>query len=472
MTARISFPAICATLFATVCCTAPSFAARAERARLTIAGSKVSVAGQPVAAGATIAAGDTIVTGSGSRAELTLPDGTVVRIGQGSAFTYAGPKLVLNKGTALFRVAHKNTTVTSGSRTYTGGPAVVSAQAANGHDGLFVLQGSGKVNGIALIAGQSSVLEKGKERTFTFDLQKLVGSSALVTKFPQTPWIAQAGATASVQHQLLTAKITPPHKGAQGGVAGGNSSRVPAQDIVSSSLARLVSTGAAGTSVASRSGVPGNFQFAGGPVSLGANLTAVIKSAVISSATNGGTLQISGALINTGGVTVTSAIGGAGSNAALLAKAGAGTLNLNTGGTLSAGNSGAVAANTNNFVLTTGTSNSILAGVTTGNTLAGGTTGGALTIAGGTNTITNTGTGTLTVATGGLISGIGGLGTLNLAAGTQLGTLNYQPGTNLVVGGVTLPQVPGQTVTINGVNYISTQTGGAGGSLGLQQVAH
>src|ERR1043166_5986610 len=109
MPAKISLPTILATLFATVCCTATSFAGRADPARLTIAGSKVSVAGQPAAAGTTISAGDTIVTDPGSRAELTLPDGTVVRIGQGSSFTYTGSKLVLNRGSALIRVAHKNT---------------------------------------------------------------------------------------------------------------------------------------------------------------------------------------------------------------------------------------------------------------------------------------------------------------------------------------------------------------------------
>jgi fibronectin-binding autotransporter adhesin len=501
MPAKISLSTILATLFVTVCCTATSSAARAGHARLTIAGSKVSVAGQPAAAGTTISAGDTIVTGSGSRAELTLPDGTVVRLGQGSSFTYTGSKLVLNQGTALIRVAHKNTTVTAGSRTYTGGPAVVSAQASKGSDGLFVLQGSGKVNGAPLIAGQTSVLEKGKDRTFTFDLQKLVGSSALVTKFPQAPWVAETAALASVQHQLLTAKITPASQPGKG---------VASRDIVSSSLANRISTGVAGSRV---SGVTGN-QFTGGAVSLGANSTAVIKSATVNSATNGGTLQLVGSVITTGGATV-SAISGTRSttssgsltiNAGVIdtvgaiTKTGAGTLRL-SGATLNTGAAGAVVSATNNFVLNTGILSSsgtagTLAALTTGGTTAGvltvanaNTTGGASAIGASTsNGLIKTGAGTLTVAgantytdattvnAGNLISqsasAIGG--TLVLNGGSTFSGL-VQSGTILNVNGVQTPIVAGQTLTIHGVNYIATPVTGGGaspGTLNLQQVTH
>lgn len=244
-------------------CTTSLFAARAERARLTIADNKVSVAGQPTAAGATIAAGETIVTGSRSRAELTLPDGSVVRIGQGSSFTYNGSKLVLNQGTALIRVAQKNTTVVTGSRTYSGGPAVVSVQASKGNDGIFVLQGGGKVNGATLIAGQTSVLEHGKDRTFTFDLQKMVATSSLVTKFPQTPWIVQTAALGAIQHQLLAGTIVQSAQSVKGGqqVAAANatsglvSSRAAGQ-LISKNTAKLVSTGAGGVLIVNGNGSP------------------------------------------------------------------------------------------------------------------------------------------------------------------------------------------------------------------------
>jgi hypothetical protein len=477
---RTSFRTICAGLAVSLCCNIAAFAARNERPRLTLADNKVTVAGRPAASGISIAPGDTIVTGRRSHAELTLPDGTVVRIGQGSSFTYTGSKLVLNQGTALVRIAHKGTTVVSGSRTYTGGPAVVSAQASSGNDGLYVLHGSGKVNGAPLIAGQTSVLDHGKDRTFTFDLQKLVTTSALVTKFPQSPWVVQTQALASVQHQLLTAKITTAAQ-SQKAAAGGTASSA-SHAIVSSSLANRVSTGAAGTSLA---GKPGSLQFTGSPISLGANSTAVIKSAAISPATNGGTLQLVGSVITTGGATVMSTSSVAGSNTATgtltinpgaitstgaLTKTGAATLDLNggtlnTGATVSTGASGAIAAiNTSNFVLNT--------------SLPAITTGGTTTIAGGNNTLTAVGTNvavantTLTfVGTGGLIDGANTLRTASLSSIPTGGTLNYQPGNNVVIGGVTLPQQAGQAVTVNGINYI-TQPGIVGGTLSLQQVTH
>ncbi|MEI7823107.1 MAG: FecR domain-containing protein, partial [Verrucomicrobiota bacterium] len=279
---RTGIVALIAIAFSTADSWAAKGAVKVTGARLTLADKKVSVAGQPVASGTAVAPGETVVTGRGSHAELTLPDGTVIRIGQGSSFTYAGSKLVLNQGTALVRVAHKNTTVVSGSRTYSGGPAVVSMQAAKGSDGLYILQGTGKVNGASLIAGQSSVLDHGKDRTFTFDLQKLEGSSALVTKFPQTPWIAQAQSLATIQHQLLTTKITPTDKPGKGAPAGISPS-VATRDIVSSGLASQIGAGAGGRSVA--------FQVTGSPVSLGANATAFIKSAAIASS-SGGTLTL------------------------------------------------------------------------------------------------------------------------------------------------------------------------------------
>jgi len=62
---------------------------------------------------------------------------------------------------------------------------------------------------------------------------------------------------------------------------------------------------------------------------------------------------------------------------------------------------------------------------------------------------------------------IANIGTISPGA-----TINYQTGGNIVFGGVTLPQQVGQTVTINGVNYITTQSAGAAGRLVLQQAGH
>ena len=500
---RSGIVALIAIAFSTADSWAAKAAVKATGARLTIADNKVSVAGQPVASGTTIAPGDTITTGSRSRAELTLPDGTVVRIGQGSSFTYTGSKLVLNQGTALVHVTRKGTTVVSGSRSYTGGPAVISAEASKKTDGLYILQGSGKVNGAPLIAGQTSVLDRGKDRTFTFDLQKMVGSSALVTKFPQTPWVSQTQVLAGVQHQLLTAKVTP---------AGKPGAPMASHDIVSSKVANLVSTGAAGRSFAGRAGSPGSsvggaLQLLGGPLSLGADKVAVIKSAAISSFTNGGTLQLSGGSISSGasltinGAILTAASGqmlGASSvvdlnnsnaniQAGSITKTGGGTLVLN-GATQNFGGvtgtaAGAITVNASNFNLTSGVSGTLPGGNGTvdmvGLTKLGSPT---LTLTGA-NTYTGFTTvnpGTLHVNNGGVIPGnliLNSGNTLNLAAGASISptsTITYQQGANIIVGGapVILPQQAGQNVTINGINYLSAQPGGVGTNVILQPVAH
>ena len=506
---RTGIAALIAIAFSTADTWAAKGVVKITGARLTLADKKVSVAGQPAASGTTVAPGDTVVTGRGSHAELTLPDGTVVRIGQGSSFTYAGSKLVLNQGTALVRVAHKNTTVVSGSRSYTGGPAVVSAEASAKTDGLYILQGTGKVNGAPLIAGQTSVLDRGKDRTFTFDLQKMEASSALVKKFPQTPWIVQTEALATVQHQLLTAKINPgaqSGKGAQQTAAGGVASRVAAQDIVSSTVAKLVSSGAAGTFTVNRAGNPvglsGTLQFTGSPVSLGSNLTALIKSAANSPGASGSNLQVSGALVFTNSATI---------QAGSFTKVGAGTLTgatINTGGTLVvSGNSGAAVRDSANFVVNTGISGvaagagaitllvnpagTLGGGITTSNitaananavtgNLAGLTkTGAGLTLTGA-NTYTGNTTvsgGTLTVINGTTIPGnlvLNGTNTFTFAGGnlSPTATINYQLGTGAVLGGVTLPQQAGQNVTVNGINYISTHPTGVADRLILQPVVH
>src|SRR5262245_4140466 len=121
-----------------------SLAARVESARLTLAENDVAVAGKPLRAGATVRTGETIVTGARSRADLTLPSGAVVRIGQGSRFAFTGSRLELTQGSALCRLSRKSSVVSTPSRIFAGGPAVISVHASKGYEGLFVLEGNGK----------------------------------------------------------------------------------------------------------------------------------------------------------------------------------------------------------------------------------------------------------------------------------------------------------------------------------------
>ena len=284
---------------------------------------------------------------------------------------------------------------------------------------------------------------------------------------------------------------------------------------MSSSLAKQISSGATGRSVA--------FQFTGSPVSLGVNATAYIKSAANSPTANGSNLQVSGSVVFTNAATLTSDINrAAGAGTISLIKVGAGTLTgatLNTGGTLVAsGSSGAVASNTANFVLNTTASSALqfdnynptggaipqidfgnkyvivpvgtsASAIGVGNTLT--TTAGTVNLAGltkaggtliltGANTYTGATTvnaGTVTLTGGSVIPGnltLNGGGTITFAGGnlSPAATINYQLGTNAVLGGVTLPQQAGQNVTVNGINYISTLPSGATNRLILQPVTH
>ena len=92
------------------------------------------------------------------------------------------------------------------------------------------------------------------------------------------------------------------------------------------------------------------------------------------------------------------------------------------------------------------------------------TTGG--TLSAGTSGVTAVNIGTLHLNGAGSFNG-----TLNglLPNG---GIINYQPGTNVVFGGLALPQQAGQNVKINGIDYLSTQVSGTSGTLRLQPVAH
>ena len=81
-----------------------SQAANSNGARVTQVQKDASSAGVPLGNGDTAAAGAPVVTGANSRAELKLANGTTVRIGQGSTFSFDGANLSLSQGSALFKL--------------------------------------------------------------------------------------------------------------------------------------------------------------------------------------------------------------------------------------------------------------------------------------------------------------------------------------------------------------------------------
>lgn len=460
------------TILATALCTSAALAAKNQTAKLTLADNKVTVAGQPKPIGSTIAPGETIVTGSRSRAEVTLPDGTVARIGQGSSFSFDGSKLTLNQGSALFNLTGKNTKIVTPALVRTGGAGVVSVHASPSYNALFDLKGTDTVNGTPLVAGQAWVRESGGPRTFTYDMQKMVGSSTLVTKFPQTPWVAQTAALASVQHQLIAAAQRGTNPGTASGsttVAVANSGKPPgflgrlasafsgnsspvggAQSVAGGTLA-VNGNGARNTGATLDLGTRPAFA-TGSAITMTAdftqNLTVANAARTISAGTlsigNGNFATLSGTAqnaVNAGGTLVFNAHPNAGAvNLAGLVKAGAGTLALN-------GNS---SINAISGTVTIGTS----AGAQTGNVVVTGlvTTTIAQTIGAGTLN-----GGAVTVNSGNLV----------LTNGNVPAMINLPSGSTGTINGVNLSILqPGQTVTLNGTTFtVGAGTGASGGLL-------
>ena len=438
-----SLRSIVAALVTSAVCTSASLAARVEGAKLTLAENKVSVASQPKGVGSTVAPGETIVTGARSRAELTLPDGTVVRIGQGSSFSFDGSKLTLNQGSALLYITGKNSKIVTPALTRTGSAGVVSVHASHDYNALFDLKGSDTVNGTKLIAGQAWVSERGATKTFTFDMQKMVGTSTLVTKFPQTPWVAQTTALASVQHQLIAAIKAQP---------------------ASAALRPVITAAANGSTVVTvgrSSGTPGF---------LGRLASAFSGKPAAGAGTQGGTLTLSGTNTAGGGVTIS---GG-------LTKTGAATLVLNGASTTAGAVTFSSALNAGTLSIGNGTSATISgAGLNTlasGGTLVLNANTGVLGVNSGVATISNSVVGQGALTFGNTVTNVSGAafnlatlnnaGTINLTNGGTLagGALTVASG-NLVLSNGSIPQIialptgSSTTVTINGVTPSSLVRG-------------
>ena len=486
----IAFPLrmVAGTLFATAICTSSSFAAKSQTAKLTLAENKVTVAGQPKPLGSTIAPGETIVTGSRSRAEVMLPDGTVVRIGQGSSFSFDGSKLTLSQGSALFNLTGKNSKIVTPALTRTGSPGVVSVHASHNYNALFDLKGSDTVNGSPLVAGQAWVSEGGAVRTFTFDMQKMIGTSTLVTKFPQTPWVAQTTALASVQHQIIAAIKAQPALVSQRPVVttAANGSTVVTVGRSSGTpgfLSKLASA-FSGKPAAGGGTQGGTLQVSAGGLLLNgtkvANSAVTINSAITGSDINrnisGGTLTISAANTYTGatntytGVTAinvgTLSVG----NGTFATFTGATFTNLTAGGSINL-NTNVVDSGATNLagLVKTGTGTLVLNGainsLDTTTTLANSVTLPRFNTTTVPTIIPTNGTGTLSVvgaanSTGGAVKV--GTGNLVLTNGTLVGGTLNAPTIN---GTSVSTLVPGQIVNINGTNFTVGTAAGTTGNL-------
>ena len=442
-----SLRTVVAAVLASALCTSASLAARGENAKLTVAENKVSIAGQPKAAGSTIAAGETIVTGARSRAEVTLPDGTVVRIGQASSFSFDGTKLVLSRGSALFHLTRKNTTIATPALVRTGQPGVVSVHASPSYNALFVLEGTDTVNGTPLVAGQAWVRDGSAPRTFAFDLKKMTSTSTLVTKFPVTPWIANTQALATLQQKLVAANAANPSQvQVVNRTANGATNTAGAKGIT-------LANGTAFAAV-SRSGAT-------------TGILGAVRSFFSGGNANGSASQ--GALTKGGGATLTLTQGSAGGIIVNAGNSGIGNTltraqNGAAGGTLQISNSsGSIFSGGSAAGATLALNNYSVANTVVNYTSAG----NAITLTAGAGALTG---GVVNVTAGTLVSGgsSGNTGNLTITSGNLNLTSGLSPGT-IVASGGTINGVavsalqPGQTVALGGITYSVGSAAGGGG---------
>lgn len=112
-----------ATLTLALCLSSPALA-QAATGKLMRASGPLTVNGKPAQAGTVLKAGDRIVTGPGTRADVTLADGSAILLYENSTLTLSslGKRIRLNlaKGSALNAV-HK------GSNYQMSSPAAIAA---------------------------------------------------------------------------------------------------------------------------------------------------------------------------------------------------------------------------------------------------------------------------------------------------------------------------------------------------------
>jgi hypothetical protein len=133
-----------------------------------------------------------VVTGDKSRAELKFNDGSVVRLGQFTVFTFKeGTRDIdLKQGSALMNVpkgmGRTNIKAAAVTAAITG--TTVLFQVFDGFGAIYVYEGTVEgPNGQVLGPGEVLIFENGKYRKEEFDISQGVKSAGLFTKFTASP---------------------------------------------------------------------------------------------------------------------------------------------------------------------------------------------------------------------------------------------------------------------------------------------
>lgn len=137
-----------------------------------------------------------VLTGDKSRAELKFNDGSVVRLGQFTVFSFIeGTRDVeLRQGSALMNVpkgmGRTNIKAAAVTAAITG--TTVLFQVFDNFGSIYVYEGSVEgPNGLILGPGDALIFENGKYRVEKFDVRQGVNTAALFIRFTASPNAAQ-----------------------------------------------------------------------------------------------------------------------------------------------------------------------------------------------------------------------------------------------------------------------------------------
>jgi hypothetical protein len=145
---------------------------------------------QPVAVAGNVPDNQMVLTGRKSRAEITLNDGTIARVGQLSALAYIKGKrlLRLKQGSALVVIPAAaglgDTVLQAGDVTATVYGAALLAQVFTDRVVIYVYDGTVKVAGLSVGMGQRATLPRtGAPALSSFNVARGIDTAALFSKF-------------------------------------------------------------------------------------------------------------------------------------------------------------------------------------------------------------------------------------------------------------------------------------------------
>ncbi|MCU0792206.1 MAG: FecR family protein [Opitutaceae bacterium] len=143
---------------------------------------------RPAALDQSVPDNQAVLTGRKSRAEITLNDGTIARVGQLSSFTYGkGTRLLqLKQGSALFVVPPGlgGTSVQAGAVTAAITGTTLLAQVFADRVVIYVYEGTVEVAGLSVGAGQfATIPNAGAPSLANFNVARGIDTAALFSKF-------------------------------------------------------------------------------------------------------------------------------------------------------------------------------------------------------------------------------------------------------------------------------------------------